>query len=81
MEEDNNSTCSKTFLQNKKIQLELELTHINELIALHKEYSIQIEEQDMSITILRSNIHDTLFDHSDSIPENIYIILMNLLKT
>jgi len=76
-----NGHNKSTFLQNKKDRMELELKHTNELIAIHQEYSIKIEEQDQCIYTLRSNIHDTLFDNSDSIPENIYIILMNLLKT
>jgi hypothetical protein len=92
----NKTTCPQTFLQKQKQNqiivkyrifeeqnkiLKQQLIDVYECLDLYKsKHSDEIKNITKKNMSLRSDIHDVLFDNSDSIPEHLYVTLMNLLK-
>tara|TARA_B100000035_G_scaffold315290_1_gene334980 strand:+ start:2447 stop:2713 length:267 start_codon:yes stop_codon:yes gene_type:complete len=76
----NRTTCTQNFLKQQddiisqqRQFLNLELEYSKKILNLHENYTAKINK-------LRNNVHDLLFDNNDSIPEELYIQLMNSLK-
>lgn len=76
----NRTTCPQNFLKQQddsisqqRQLLNLELEYSKKILNLHENHTAKINK-------LRNNVHDLLFDNNDSIPEELYIQLMNSLK-